>query len=66
MPPGCSCCHLEEGHVHETRLIGVVTKTPQEAILDQEAVSFGYLIQWPRRVLTPDVNYVQLQVQIVQ
>ena len=49
--------------MHEAWLVGVVPKPPQEAVLDQEAVSFGYLIQWPRRVLTPNVNYVQLQVQ---
>lgn len=52
--------------MHEARLVGVVTEPPQEAVLDQEAVSFGYLVQWPRRVLTPDVNYVQLQVRTVQ
>ena len=60
MPPGCSCCHFEEGLVHEARLVSVVTKTPQEAVLDQEAVSLGYLVQWPRRVLTPYFKFIQL------
>lgn len=51
--------------MHETRLVSVVTKTPQEAVLDQEAIRLGYLVQWPRSVLTPDVNYIQLQERIV-
>ena len=63
MPSGHSCGHLEERLMHNARLIGVVSKSPQEAILDQKAVSLGYLVQWPRRVLTPYVNNVQLQEQ---
>ena len=63
MPSGHSCCHLEERLMHYARLIGVVSKSPQEPILDQKAVSLGYLVQWPRRVLTPYVNNVQLQEQ---
>ena len=65
MPPGCSCCHLEEGHMHEAWLVGVITEPPQEAIFDQEAVGFGYLVQWPWSVLTPYVNYIQLQTQVM-
>lgn len=51
--------------MHEARLVGVIPKPPQETIFDQEAVGFGYLVQWPWRVLTPYVNYIQLQTHAV-
>lgn len=52
--------------MHDAWLISVITKAPQEAILDQKAVSLGYLVQWPWRMLTPNVNYIQLQVQVTR
>lgn len=58
VPPSCCGCHLEEGDMHEARLVGVVAKPPQKAIFHQEAVGLWYLIQRPWRMLTPDVHYV--------
>ncbi len=61
MPPRCDSCHLEEGHMHETWLLSIVAKSPQKPILDQETVRLWYLVHWPRGMLTPDVNDIQLQ-----
>lgn len=46
--------------MHEPWLVGVVPKTPKETVFDEEAVCFGYLIEGPGCVLTPDVYHIQL------
>ncbi len=66
MPPRCDGCHLEEGHMHETWLLSVVAKSPQKPILDQETVGLWYLIHWPRGMLTPDVDDIQLQYPAIE
>lgn len=51
-----------DGHMHNARLLEVVAQAPQEAVLHEEAVAFGQLVEGPLCVVCPEVHNVNLQI----